>query len=71
MDFVVEEMKDQDWEVVRSIYREGIATGNATFEMDVPEWADWDQGHIRDCRFVARKEGRVIGWAALGPVSNR
>ena len=71
MDFVVEEMRDVDWEAVRSIYREGIATGNATFEMDVPDWEDWNEGHLRDCRFVARKGERVVGWAALSPVSSR
>ena len=67
----VEKMHDGDWEAVRSVYREGIATGNATFETDVPEWEDWDKGHLHDCRFVARKEGRVIGWAALSSVSGR
>jgi L-amino acid N-acyltransferase YncA len=69
--FVVREMQDGDWEAVRSIYREGIATGNATFETDVPAWEDWDKGHLPECRFVAREGGRVIGWAALTPVSGR
>jgi len=64
-------MQDGDWEAARSIYREGIATSNATFETDAPAWEDWDAGHLRDCRFVARTEGRVIGWAALSPVSGR
>ena len=71
MDFVVDKMKDEDWDAVQSIYREGIATGNATFETNVPEWEVWDRNHLRDCRLVARKEGQVIGWAALSPVSSR
>lgn len=70
MDFIAE-MQDQDWGAVESIYREGIATGHATFETDVPAWEEWDAAHLRDCRFVARKDGRVIGWAALSPVSGR
>jgi L-amino acid N-acyltransferase YncA len=64
-------MHDEDWEAVQRIYREGIATGDATFETDVPEWEDWDRGHAGDCRLVARREGQVIGWAALSPVSGR
>jgi L-amino acid N-acyltransferase YncA len=71
MGLVVEEMQDGDWEAVRSIYREGIATGDATFETDTPEWEEWTEGHLRDCRFVARRHGRTVGWAALAPVSGR
>jgi phosphinothricin acetyltransferase len=64
-------MKSQDWNSVRAIYEEGIATGNATFEMNVPEWKVWNQDHLPDCRFVAREEGEIVGWAALSPVSGR
>ena len=71
MDVTIEPMRDEDWEVVRSIYREGIATGNATFEVDAPDWPTWDRGHLRECRLVARGDGRVLGWAALSPVSAR
>jgi L-amino acid N-acyltransferase YncA len=71
MDLIVERMKVEDWGTVRSIYREGIATGNATFETDAPEWQEWDVGHLRDCRFVGRREGQVVGWGALSPVSSR
>jgi L-amino acid N-acyltransferase YncA len=71
MDFVVDKMKDEDWNAVQSIYCEGIATGNATFETNVPEWEDWDRNHLRDCRLAARKGEQVIGWAALSPVSGR
>jgi L-amino acid N-acyltransferase YncA len=71
----VEQMTPQDWQAVRAIYLEGIATGNATFETDAPDWEKWDRGHLPDCRLVARKGGRpfgrVVGWAALSPVSGR
>ena len=33
-------MKDANWQAVKSIYLEGIASGNATFEMEVPEIED-------------------------------
>jgi L-amino acid N-acyltransferase YncA len=71
MDFDVRAMRSDDWPAVRNIYSEGIATGNATFETEIPEWANWDQGHLQDCRFVAQAGERILGWAALSPVSNR
>jgi L-amino acid N-acyltransferase YncA len=71
MGFVVERMEEADWESVRAIYEEGIATGSATFETQVPGWDEWDSGHLRTCRLVARGEGEVIGWAALSAVSDR
>ena len=71
MGFVVERMGEADWESVRTIYEEGIATGNATFETRVPGWDEWDSRHLRTCRLVARREGEVIAWAALSSVSDR
>jgi L-amino acid N-acyltransferase YncA len=71
MDFQIETMKDEDWPQVREIYRQGITTGNATFETEVPSWEKWNQGHIRDCRLVARNGQQVLGWAALSAVSTR
>jgi L-amino acid N-acyltransferase YncA len=67
----IEPMLEQDWPAVRSIYVQGIDTGNATFEKSAPEWASWDAGHLRACRLVARSSGVVLGWAALSPVSSR
>jgi L-amino acid N-acyltransferase YncA len=64
-------MTPEDWEAVRRIYREGIATGNATFETEAPEWERWDASHLRHTRLVARDAGAVVGWAALSPVSAR
>ena len=60
-----------DWDDVRRIYVEGIATGNATLETEPPPWEKWDRGHRVEVRFVAREDGRVVGWAALSPVSER
>ncbi|MBW7959221.1 MAG: N-acetyltransferase [Candidatus Promineofilum sp.] len=60
-----------DWPAVRAIYQEGIATGQATFETAAPDWQAWDNSHRADCRLVARRDGRVVGWTALSPVSWR
>ncbi len=64
-------MKPGDWEQVRTVYLEGIATGDATFEADAPTWEQWDILHLTEGRFVACTEKNVIGWAALSPVSSR
>jgi L-amino acid N-acyltransferase YncA len=59
------------WPQVREIYLEGIATGNATFEEEAPDWPKWDAGKLAVCRIIARSEGEIAGWAALSPVSTR
>lgn len=64
-------MSSDDWPAVQKIYSEGIATGDATFETEAPEWAKWDQGHLQECRLVAGDDQQILGWAALSPVSNR
>ena len=53
------------------IYAQGIATGMATFETEVPSWEEWDADHLATLRVVAERDGEVVGWAALAPVSQR
>lgn len=65
-------MQPDDWAQVSTIYAEGIATGNATFETRVPDWDQWNATRLPDCRLVAKDEaGRILGWAALGRASRR
>jgi L-amino acid N-acyltransferase YncA len=64
-------MASSDWPSVRAIYAAGIASGNATFETEAPEWDVWDEGHLDDLRLVAVEGAEVIGWAAASPVSDR
>lgn len=73
MEAHIRPLKPSDWPAVRRIYREGIATGDATFETEVPSWERWDGSHLASCRFVAVRErdGETVGWAALSPVSDR
>ena len=68
---VIWQMNPSDWDQVRAIYLEGIATGNATFETEAPSWEAWDSSHLPIARLVARRGDRVVGWAALSPVSQR
>jgi L-amino acid N-acyltransferase YncA len=69
--FEIEPMTQEHWEAVREIYLEGIATGNATFETSVPGWKEWDQRHLTTCRLIARSANKILGWAALSPISSR
>jgi L-amino acid N-acyltransferase YncA len=67
---MVRDLRDDDWPAVRAIYEDGIRSGHATFETEPPTWERWDAAH-RDVRLVAERDGRVVGWAALSPVSSR
>jgi L-amino acid N-acyltransferase YncA len=68
----VRDLRRDDWPEVARIFEEGIATGNATFETEVPAWEAWDAAHLREHRFVAERDGCCMaGWVALAPVSSR
>jgi phosphinothricin acetyltransferase len=67
----IDRFMPEDWEEVRAIYQEGIATGHATFEAEAPEWGKWDSAHLPDPRLVARAGSGIMGWAALSRVSPR
>jgi len=71
MTVTVRDMTAVDWPDVERIYREGIATGNATFEASPPSWEDFDRDKVADPRLVAVEDGAVVGWAAAGRVSSR
>jgi len=67
----IKPMLAANWQDVKRIYEEGIATGNATFQTSAPLWEEWDSSHLQSCRLIAIDENKVIGWAALTPVSGR
>ena len=67
----IRELAPDDWDAVRQIYAEGIATRNATFETELPSWEEWDSAHLGEHRFVAESDGDVVGWIAVVPVSSR
>lgn len=68
----IRNLKPQDWSAIREIYIQGIATGDATLEINAPAWEVWDQSHLAKLRFVAVTDNlEIAGWAALTPVSGR
>ena len=70
-DVTIRALQPVDWPAVRRIYAEGIATGDATFETEVPATrrldATWLPGH----RWVAEVDGQLAGWTAISPTSTR
>ena len=54
-------LRPDDWPEVARIFEEGIATGNATFETEVPSWEDWDGAHLVGHRFAAQNDGVYAG----------
>lgn len=64
-------LEPSDWPAVAEIYRQGIASGHATFETAVPSWEAWSESRHPRCRMVAVAEGEVVGFAAVSPVSKR
>ncbi|MWV51464.1 GNAT family N-acetyltransferase (plasmid) [Rathayibacter sp. VKM Ac-2803] len=64
-------MLPEDWTAVEAIYREGIATGHATFEAEPPTWEAFNAGKLDVGRLVAVDGDQILGWAALSPISSR
>ncbi len=60
-----------DFEDLCFIYKQGIDTGIATFQTDIPTWEDWDKSHFTFGRIGTFENKNLIGWASLSPVSNR
>lgn len=69
-DVVTRAMTETDLDVVREIYAQGVATGHATFETQVPAVEDLKDEWIPEHRWVAELAGSVVGWAASSPVSS-
>ena len=50
---LIRPLHPDDYPAVAAVFAEGIATGRATFETDVPDWDEWDATHLPEHRFVA------------------
>ena len=67
----IRKMEQKDLAEVLMIYKEGIETGMATFQTEVPSEYVWDVGHHANLRFVAEVNNKVVGWIAISAVSTR
>jgi phosphinothricin acetyltransferase len=70
-EILIIDMLPDHWPEVSEIYREGIETGMATFEKEMPSWENWNNNHIKACRMVAKIDDIIVGWVALSHVSSR
>ena len=68
---LVRALTADDAPAVARIFQDGIDTGDATFEVEVPDWASFDAAKSPEHRFVVEDGGSVLGWAAVSPVSSR
>jgi len=68
---MIRNMRDNDASAVLEIYRQGLDSGEASFETEPPDWAKWQLKYHPFCRLVWDQDGEVLGWAALAPVSAR
>lgn len=68
---MIREMKLSDWERVAEIYTQGLGKGISTFNTKCPSYEDWDNGHVKEHRYVYVSDEKVVGWIAITPSSSR
>jgi phosphinothricin acetyltransferase len=67
----IKSLKKKHYATVSKIYREGLATGIASFETNIPDWEQWDKKFLNQCRYVVLIENEVVAWCALSWISKR
>lgn len=68
---MIREMTPNDWERVAQIYEQALEKGISTFNTACPAYEEWDNGHIKECRYVYVSDDKVVGWIAISPTSGR
>ena len=68
---MIREMRVSDWDDMTRIYKQSLEKGDVTFTTECPSYAEWDEGHIRECRFVYETDGKVVGYTMIAPTSKR
>ncbi len=68
---MIREMRKSDWECIANIYKQSLESGNITFTSKMPTYEEWDEDHIKECRFVFEEDGRVVGYTMIAPTSKR
>lgn len=72
MNYEIREMLPQDETKVLEIFKQGIDSGIATFDTELPSSEAWNSSFFNDCRWVLENENsEVVGWCALKLVSKR
>ena len=68
---MIREMRASDWGDMMEIYKQSLEKGDITFRTECPTYEEWDEGHIKECRFVYELDGKVIGYTMIAPTSGR
>lgn len=68
---MIRNLHDNDADSVLEIYRQGLDSGEASFETEPPDWAGWQAKYHPFCRLAWEESGEIRAWAALAPVSAR
>jgi len=68
---MIRKIEQSDAIAVLDIYQQGLDTGEASFETSAPDWGTWNEKYHPFCRLLKEQEQRILGWAALAPVSPR
>ncbi|MEO0473669.1 MAG: N-acetyltransferase family protein [Bacteroidota bacterium] len=70
---MIETLVEKHWPAVKVIYVAGMQTGHATFEQpnQIASFASWQSGKLTGSTIVFVEGEKVLGWAALSPVSDR
>lgn len=61
----------EHYATVAEIYANGMETGIATFETEVPSWEQFNKKFLPTCRFIAIENKEIIGWCTLSAISKR
>jgi L-amino acid N-acyltransferase YncA/DNA-binding transcriptional ArsR family regulator len=70
-DVTTRPVTEDDMPAVLSIYDEGLATRNATFETKLPTAKQLRSKWLPGMAWLAELDGAVVGWTAVMPVSAR
>jgi len=68
---MIRKLQNSDSSAVLKIYQQGLDTGEASFEIEAPNWGNWQAKYLLHSRLVWEQDGMVQAWAALAPVSVR
>ncbi|WP_391118360.1 GNAT family N-acetyltransferase [Psychrobacillus sp. L3] len=72
MVYMIRKAKKDDWEQIKSIYENGIASGLATFETKSPHtYEQWMLKANSECMLIVHDEQYILGWCKLTSISDR
>ncbi|KPM48458.1 GNAT family N-acetyltransferase [Jiulongibacter sediminis] len=64
-------IKEAMFPQISRIYEQGISTGMATFETQVPDFQTWNDKYLKHSRLAIIEGEDVLGWSTLSAVSKR